>query len=324
MSEPLFPVRIVQMRWEATDVVSFLLRAIDGTPLPMVAPGAHVDVHLSGDLMRSYSLSNGVADDGAYRLTVARDAKSTGGSTFMHDKLRVGQTLEISAPRNNFGLAEDAPFSTFLAGGIGVTPFVPMIRRINTLNGSWRLHYSVRTPDRAALLEELRALAADSAGRGEVLPNYDEVPGGRMLDLTQLVAQGPTGNHLYCCGPIGMLDAFRRACGDAGIADERVHFEYFSSNVVVAAEGGFTVVLAKSGTEVVVNAGQTILHAVNDAGANVPFSCEEGVCGACETRVIEGVPDHRDMILTDSERAANKTMMICCSGAKSPRLVLEL
>lgn len=322
MTEPVFPVRVTQIRFEATDILSFVLRQLDGSDLPPVEPGAHVDVHLANDLMRSYSLSNGAGDDGAYRLTVARDANSKGGSTYMHDKLRAGQTVEISAPRNNFALAEDAVLSVFIAGGIGVTPFVPMMRRLNELGRAWRLHYSVRTPERAALLQEIEALAA--VGSGEVLPNYDEVPGGKMLDLSALIGALPTGAHVYCCGPTGMLDAFRKGTDAAGVPAEQVHFEYFTSNVESATEGGFTVVMAKSGVEVVVTAGQTILHAVNDAGANVPYSCEEGVCGACETRVIEGTPDHRDMILTDSEKVENKTMMICCSGCKSPRLVLDL
>lgn len=322
MSDPTRPVRVVQMRYEATEIFSYFLRPVDGSDLPSVEPGSHVDVHLSGGLMRSYSLSNGAGDDGAYRLTVARDANSTGGSTYMHNVLRVGQIVEISDPRNNFALTEDAPFTLIFAGGIGVTPFVPMARRLNALGRPWRLHYAVRTPDRAALLDELQALAAE--GLGEVAPNYDEIPGGRMLDLGGLIAGAPAGTHLYCCGPAGMLEAFRRLADEAGVPAGRVHFEYFSSNVENATEGGFTVVLAKTGIEVVVPQGQTILHAINDAGGNVSFSCEEGVCGACETRVIEGLPDHRDMILTDQERIESKTMMICCSGSKSERLVLDL
>lgn len=322
MSERLFPVRIVEMRYEATDILSYLLRSLDGSDLAAVEPGAHVDVHLAADLVRSYSLSNGAGEDGAYRLTVARDANGKGGSIHMHDKLRVGQIIEISEPRNNFVLAEEAPFSLFLAGGIGVTPFVPMVRRLNALGRAWRLHYAVRAPDRAALLDELQALSRE--GEGELLPNYDEVDGGRMLDIPALIAEAPVGAHLYCCGPAGMLDAFRKSAEAAGVPSSQIHFEYFGSNVASATAGGFTVVLARSGVEVPIPAGQSILHAVNNAGANVPFSCEEGVCGACETRVIEGLPDHRDMILTDAERADSKTMMICCSGAKSNRLVLDL
>lgn len=322
MSEPVFPVRLLQIRYEATDICSFVLGKLDGEDLPLVEPGAHVDVHLGNNLMRSYSLSNGMGDAGLYRLTVARDANSKGGSTFMHDRLRAGQTLQISAPRNNFALDEQADLSVFIAGGIGVTPYLPMMCRLNAIGKRWRLHYSVRTPDRAALLPEIEALAA--GGAGEVCPNYDEVPGGAMLNLPALLAALSEGAHVYCCGPSGMLDAFRRGADTAGIPAERVHFEYFSSNVESATGGGFTIVMAKSGQEVVVPAGQTILHAVNDAGANVPYSCEEGVCGACETRVIEGTPDHRDMILSESERAESKTMMICCSGSKSARLVLDL
>jgi vanillate O-demethylase ferredoxin subunit len=322
MSEPLFPVRIDQIRYEAADILSFLLRRCDGRDFEPVDPGAHIDVHLGNDLMRSYSLSNGLGDDGAYRITVARDANSKGGSVFMHERIRVGQTIEISEPRNNFALAQDADLSVFIAGGIGVTPFLPMMRRLNESGKRWRLHYSARTPERAALLQEIAQLAV--AGGGEFLQNFDEVPGGTMLDLPALLSAVSPGTHVYCCGPTGMLDAFRKAAATAALPDDHVHFEYFSSNIEGATEGGFTVVMAQSGREVVIAPGQTILHALNDAGANIAYSCEEGVCGACETRVIEGVPDHRDVILTDSERAAGKTMMVCCSGSKSPRLVLDL
>lgn len=322
MSEPLFPARVVQIHYEAPDILSFVLRPLDGGKFPAVEPGAHIDVHLESGLMRSYSLSNGARHDGSYRLTVARDANSKGGSVFMHDRLRAGQLIQISAPRNNFALATEAPLSVFFAGGIGVTPFLPMLRELNALGRPWRIHYAVRTPDRAALLQEIEQFARE--GQGEVVPNFDEVPGGTMLDLPGLLSTLPEDTHVYCCGPAGMLDAFRKGAENAGIASDHVHFEYFSSNVESATEGGYVVMLVRTGVEIVVPAGQTILHAVNDAGANVSFSCEEGVCGACETRVIEGIPDHRDMILTDAERQENKTMMICCSGSKSPRLVLDL
>jgi ferredoxin-NADP reductase len=322
MSEPMFTVRLSQIRYEATDVVSFVLTPLGEEILPPVEPGAHIDIHLSDNLMRSYSISNRWDDKCCYRLTVARDARSRGGSIFMHDTLRVGQTLRISAPRNNFALCEDAPLSIFFAGGIGVTPFIPMLSRLNEQKRPWQIYYAVRSPDRAALLGELEALAA--AGEGCVLPNYDDIHGGRLLDVDSILKETPDAAHVYCCGPAGMLDVFRRGAEGAGIAAERVHFEYFNSTVVGASDGGFTVVLAKSGDEVFVDPGTTILHAVNAAGANVPFSCEEGVCGACETRVLEGEPDHRDMILSDQEKAENRTMMLCCSGSRSPRLVLDI
>lgn len=321
MTEQLFPTRLIAIRYEAPDILSFLLQPLDAALPDRIDPGSHVDIHLPNGMMRSYSLSNAPGPVEGYRLTVARDAASRGGSVYMHEQLRVGQILEISKPRNNFELAEDAPLSVFIAGGIGITPFVPMIARLNDLGKSWRLHYCVRTRERAALLGELEALAA--AGSGELLPNYDDGPAG-ILDLDGALAAIPADGHVYCCGPTAMLGAFRTGAQAAGIASERVHFEYFTSEVENATEGGFTIVLDKTGNEIVVEAGQTILRALTEHGINVPYSCEEGICGACETRVIEGMPDHRDMILSDAERLESKTMMICCSGSKSPRLVLDL
>jgi len=321
MTEPLFPARLVNVRYEATDVLSFLLLPTTHDLPTRVEPGSHIDVHLPNDMMRSYSLSNGPGEMEGYRLTVARDANSRGGSTYMHDVLRVGQILQISKPRNNFELVEHAPMSVFISGGIGVTPFVPMLARLNELKRPWRLHYCVRSRDRAALLSEIEALTA--AGSGELIPNFDEDPAG-VLDLAATLRSVPDDAHVYCCGPTGMLNAYRSGAEAAGIPADRVHFEYFSSDVQSATEGGFTVVLHKSGGEVAVPLGKTILHALTEHGLNVPYSCEEGICGACETRVVEGIPDHRDMILSDLEREEGKTMMICCSGSKTPRLVLDL
>lgn len=320
MSEPTFPVRVVSLRYEALDVISVELQRLDRKPLPPVEPGAHLDVFLSNGMSRSYSLSDFASD--FYRLTIARDAKSRGGSTFIHGSLRVGEVIQVSMPRNNFPLAADAPFSLFIAGGIGVTPFIPMMRELNARGEPWQLHYSVRTRERAALLDEAVALAA--AGNGQCLPNFDEEPGGHMLDLAALLRSAPTGTHAYCCGPIGMLDAYRAATDAVGFDAERVHFEYFGSDVAPAADGGFTVECRRSGKSVVVMPGETILNAVTAIGIDVPSSCHEGICGSCETRVLDGMPDHRDMILSSAEKEGGKTMMICCSGSKTDRLVLDL
>ena len=320
MTEPLFPARIAAIEFAAEDILSFTLRPLDGALPEQIDPGSHVDVHLPNGMMRSYSLSNGPEHRRGYRLTIARDPNSRGGSTYMHDKLRAGQIIEISKPRNNFKLAEDATLSVFLAGGIGVTPFIPMIARLNEAGKPWRMHYCVRNRERAALVEEIEQLAA--AGSGELIPNYDDTDG--IFDLAGMLASLPADAHVYCCGPTGMLDAFRARAHDNGIPSEQVHFEYFSADVESATEGGFVVVLNKSGKEIGVAAGQTILQALIEQGVNIAYSCEEGICGACETRVIEGIPDHRDMILTDQERQENKTMMVCCSGSKSSRLMLDL
>lgn len=320
MTEPLFPARIVAIELEAEDILSFTLRPLDAALSGAIDPGSHVDVHLPNGMMRSYSLSNGPAHDRGFRLTIARDVNSRGGSTYIHDALRVGQVLEISKPRNNFVLAEQAEMSVFFAGGIGITPFIPMIARLNALGKPWRLIYATRNRARAALLDEINALVA--GGNGEFVAHHDETDG--IYDLKSALNSVSPGTHVYCCGPTGMLDAFRAGAKEAGIESERIHFEYFSSEVESATEGGFVVVLNKSGAEVTVKSGQTILQALTDYGLNIPYSCEEGICGACETRVIDGVPDHRDMILSDDEKKQSKTMMVCCSGSKSARLVLDL
>lgn len=322
MSEQLTPVRIVSMTYEASDILSFIVEREDGKPLPPVDPGSHIDIHLPNGLVRSYSISNNILRSKGYRLTVARDAASTGGSVYMHEQLRPGQTLRISPARNNFSLEESAPLSVFIAGGIGITPFLPMMARLNELGRKWRLHYCVRTQNRAALLGEIKLLAAE--GDAEICTNFDEEPGGKMLDLSAVISSLSPSAHVYCCGPTGMLDAFRRSVESAQIEPQRVHFEYFSGNVEIANEGGFTVKLARSNKTLVIGPNQTILKVVMEAGVDVPYSCEEGVCGACETKIISGTPDHRDLILSDAERAEGRTMMICCSGSKSAELVLDL
>jgi len=313
-------VKVVAIRLEVDDIASFVLAPLASQELPGFGPGSHIEVHLNDKLTRAYSLSNGMGDTGRYRLTVQKDPASRGGSTFMHEQVRIGQVLTIGAPRNNFDLDEHAAMSVFVAGGIGITPFLPMMARLNALGKPWRLHYCARSRSRAALVDEVRALAEQ--GHGELTLNFDDEPGATMLDLTALVAALAKDAHIYCCGPSGMLRAYQAAT--AVLPSERVHYEFFANEATVAAEGGFTVVLARSGGEVRVAPGQTILQAVRAAGASVQSSCEEGVCGACETRVICGVPDHRDAILGKRERESNKTMMICCSGCKSDRLELDI
>ncbi len=311
-------VRVMAIHYETADVRSYVLRRADGAALPAAAPGSHIDVRLSGAIERSFSLSNAGGDE--YRITVAREETGAGGSKLLHDHVRTGDVLTISAPRDNFNLAHDAPRSIFVAGGIGITPFIPMLATLNQAGRDWKLTYCVKSAARAPLLAELRALAA--RGYGE-LSLHVSADAGR-LDLGKIVGGLASDDHIYCCGPPGMLRDFRLAIDAHGIAAERVHFEYFKSEVKAAESGGFTVVLQRSGREVPIKSGQTILEALQDLGLEVPYSCMEGICGSCVTRVISGTPDHRDMVLTEREREAGNSMMICCSGAKSDRLVLDL
>ena len=238
----------------------------------------------------------------------------------MHETVRVGDTLTIGFPRNNFPLVEDATHSLFIAGGIGITPLWCMIQRLESLGRSWHLVFGARTRQSAAFLDELRTLKGNVETNLHI--NFDQEPGGKMLDIASIVATVGPDAHLYCCGPIPMLGAFEKAT--ASRPSSHVHVEYFAAKEAPAAAGGFTVVLSKSGKTVVVPAGKTILDTLLDAGIAAPYSCMEGVCATCETRVLEGVPDHRDLVLSKEERESNKVMMICCSGSKTDKLVLDL
>jgi vanillate O-demethylase ferredoxin subunit len=306
-------VRVKSATWEAPGILSYELQALDGGALPPFTAGAHIDLSLPSGLVRSYSLINPQSERQRYVIAVQNDRASRGGSRWVHDNLRPGHVLTISEPINNFALNEAAEHSVFIAGGIGITPILSMTERLSVLGRSWELVYCARTRAGAAFADRL-------AGRARF--NFDEEPGGKMLDIAALVNAAPPNAHLYCCGPSGMLAAFEAAT--AALPRSRVHLEYFTSKETPATEGGFTVVLAKSRREFAVPPGKTILETLLDAGLDVAYSCMEGVCGTCETRVLEGLPDHRDLILNDEEHAAGRTMMICCSGAKTDRLVLDL
>jgi len=308
-------LRIKSAVWEAPNVISYELRSTDGSELPAFTAGSHIDIKLPSGLVRSYSLTNSQSERHRYVIAVQKDRESRGGSKWIIQNFRPGEILSVSEPRNNFKLDETAERSVLIAGGIGITPMLSMIDRLNALGKEWELTFVSRTRGSAPFLERLQ-------GQQRVRLHFDREPSAEMLDLGSLVGAAPAGAHLYCCGPVTMLEAFEKAA-KARPADT-VHVEYFTATEPPATEGGFVVVLAKSGREIAIPAGKTILKALSDEGLSLPSSCTEGVCGTCETRVIEGIPDHRDRILTEKERLANNKMMICCSGAKSEKLVLDL
>jgi tetrachlorobenzoquinone reductase len=313
-------LRVHSVTWEAEGIFSYELRDPAGGDLPPFTAGAHVDLHLPNGMVRSYSLTNPQDERHRYVLAVQKDRASRGGSSWMHEKLRTGDIVPVSAPRNNFPLAEEAPETLLIAGGIGVTPLWCMMQRLAALGRPFTLYYCARTRKEAAFREAIAALEGKPGAN--IIFNWDGEPGGKLLDIAGVVAGTAPATHLYCCGPLPMLDAFEQATKD--LPRERVHVEYFTAKEAPAAEGGFTVVLAKSGKSFLVPPGKTILETLTDAGLNVASSCLEGVCGTCETKVLEGTPDHRDVVLTEAERKASKTMMICCSGSKTERLVLDL
>jgi vanillate O-demethylase ferredoxin subunit len=309
-------LRVKTATWEAPGVVSYDLRPLEAGELPAFTAGAHIDLTLANGLIRSYSLTNPQSERHRYVIAVQKDRATRGGSKWLHENLRPGDVLTVNGPRNNFALNEAAPSALLIAGGIGITPILAMAERLAALGREWQLIYCARKRAETAFVERL-------AGFGErVRFHFDEDPGGALLDIGQAVRAAKPGAHLYCCGPLPMLAAFESA--SAGLPREQVHVEYFSAKEPPAVAGGFKVVLAKSGREFVVPPGKSILDTLLDAGLDVAYSCMEGVCGTCETKVLEGTPDHRDLILTGEEQAAGAVMMICCSGSKSARLVLDL
>lgn len=309
----------------ATGIHSFEFRPADGAAWPAVCAGAHVDLHLPYRLSRSYSLVNAPGESHRYVIAVNRDGTGKGGSRYLHDTIRVGQELSISEPRNSFPLHEGATHSVFIAGGIGITPLWSMVQRLAQIGAPWTLHYAARSRDCAALLEPLLALGADSGG--EVRLYFDNGPSEQRLDLLETIQGSPDDADLYCCGPVRMLEAFDAAASQR--PPSRVHREYFAAPPAPQQAAGsvdedFTVRLSKSGRVIPVHRGTTILDALLDAGVEIAYSCMSGICGACTINVVGGVPDHRDLVLSDAEKESGKKMVICCSRAKSPELILEL
>jgi len=310
--------RVRTLRHEAQRIASIELVPVQGEVFPPFTPGAHLDLHLPNGLTRSYSLVNAPEDRGRYVIGVLHDEKSRGGSRWLHEQLRCGATLSIGVPRNHFALDEAAASTLLVAGGIGVTPMLCMYRRLRERERAAQFVYCARSREQAAFLDELAALG------GDALLHFDDEHDGRPFDLAACLARQPKDVHAYCCGPGAMLDAFQMACGQAGIAN--VHIERFAAAAPVerAQRSGYTVELARSGRTLFVPAGKALLDVLLDAGVEVEYSCREGLCGACQTRVLSGCVDHRDSVLTQSERAANDAMMICVSGAQSGTLVLDL
>lgn len=321
---PDLDLRVRALTWEADGIlgIEFVLAQGDG-PLPAFTAGAHVDLHLptdAGERVRSYSLLNDPAERHRYCVAVNRDAASSGGSAWIHTALRPGQVLRVSGPRNNFPLDDSSAPAVFIAGGIGITPMLSMIRRIVAQDRRpWTLHYAARSRAGMAFVPELQALARRDGG---VLHLHRDDEAGRVLDVAGVIAALPPDAHVYACGPRPMLQAFEAAT--AGLPPGRVHLEYFGAKEAPATAGGFTVRLHRTKRDVAVAPGQTILDALMATGLEPLYSCQAGYCGTCEVAVLAGAPEHRDAVLSDAEKAANNRMMICCSGSQTPVIEIDL
>ena len=321
MNPTTLTVRVASKTAAAQDICVFELVAADGAVLPPFTAGAHIDVHVPGGLVRQYSLCNAPHETQRYRIGVLRDAASRGGSQAMHERVEVGQVLTISAPKNHFPLAADAGRSLLLAGGIGVTPILCMAEALGAAGAEFEMHYCARSRRHAAFLDQLAA--APYADR--VLLHFDDEAPAQRLDIPALLAAPDVRTHLYVCGPRGFIEAVLSSARTQGWPEAQLHCEFFAGEVITTdADSAFEVALQRSGRVVTVPKGITIVRALEAAGFPVMVSCEEGVCGTCLTPVLDGVPDHRDSYLTPEERAANDQMLLCCSRARSARLVLDL
>jgi len=312
-------VRVKAIVRAADSILDIHLRAEDGQPLPMAEAGSHIDVRLPNGLIRQYSIHHYDPVDASYSIGVGLAEPSRGGSAFIHIQLRVGDVLEIGAVRNNFPLERDASAYLFIAGGIGITPILSMIRWCDVNDKPWQLLYCVRSRSRAAYIEHLPR-------GGKLVFHSDEENSGRP-DLQTFIRQAGPTDHLYCCGPAPLMDAVR-GIAQTYLPSGQVHFELFSAPQSSASEtsqnSSFVVELARSGMELTVPADTSLLDALEGAGIMVPYACREGLCRTCECQVLAGEVDHRDYVLSDEERASNTVILQCVSRAKSARLVLDL
>lgn len=302
---------------EAEDVMSLRLEPADGSALPAWAPGAHIDLVLDDGMIRQYSLVGDPGDRSAWTIAVLRTPDGRGGSVHVHDRLTGDTRVRVRGPRNNFELVDSSEY-LFIAGGIGITPILPMIEAADRAGAAWTLWYLGRSAGSMAFVDRLRS---DHPGR--VTIRADDEHGG-PADLADVLAAPPAGSAVYCCGPAPLLDAVERHFADVPVS---VHTERFTPVAPPVSDVGlddFQVECRVSGVIVDVHAGEPMLDAIEDAGVALMSSCAEGVCGTCRTTVLDGVPDHRDAILSAAERESGSVVMPCVSRSKTPRLVLDI
>lgn len=320
-AQDLRDIVVRSVRMEATEVVSLEVFDPYGADLPSWTPGAHIDLVLPSGAVRQYSLCSDPNDLSHYRVAVLRESDGRGGSKEVHDSVLVGRTLHMRGPRNHFPL-EEANAYLLVAGGIGITPILAMARELSRSGKSFNLVYGGRSLTSMAFVDELRQLA------GGALTVVPEDEAGR-IDLARTLAGCASGTHVYCCGPEGLLQSIRSNC-DEEPRIEKLHVERFTSSSEVPTTGdsqpatGFEVELRSTGAVFHVGPQDSLIDRVREHCPDVMTSCEEGFCGTCETRVLEGAPEHHDTILSDKERASNRTMMICVGRCSSERLVLDL
>jgi ferredoxin-NADP reductase len=325
---PDLKLKVTAIKELTPNIKMFELANADGGELPPFQAGAHIDIRTGNGLIRSYSLANDPAERERYVTAVLREPEGGGGSKWMHDELKVGDVLTASGPLQNFPLDERAPLSILLAGGIGITPLMAMGYRLRAQHLPCHLHYCTKTPEETAFLDEVKSLYGD-----DLTLHHDGGDPSKGINLKETFATRPDGAHLYFCGPAGLIRAAQDAT--AHWPEGTVHFELFTSArteeeaAEIAARAGadeaFEIELSRSGQTLTVPADKTILDVLLDSGFGVPYACEEGWCGACVIDLVSGKADHRDEVLSDTEKSANTKIQVCVSRAlPGEKLVLDL
>lgn len=313
-------LRLTEKNIVADSIVELILRRPDGEDLPQWQPGSHIGLALDEGLVRQYSLCGDVTDRSSYRVAVLLEPNGRGGSAYVHNTLAVDDLVEVMEPRNNFELLPSPREYLFIAGGIGLTPLVPMIAEVEARGATWRLVYGGRTRSSMAYLDRLESTY------GQKVAVYPQDSVG-MLPLTELLTDVASDSVVYCCGPEGLLEAVENMCSTNDISD-RLHIERFAPKEEDPALAGsnttFEVELAQAGVTLEIPPDKSILDVIEEAGIPVDASCREGTCATCETMVLSGKCDHRDSLLSDEERESNTTIMICVSRALSDRIVLDI
>ncbi|QBY55453.1 PDR/VanB family oxidoreductase [Cupriavidus oxalaticus] len=310
---------ITSLRLEADGVLGVELRDRDGEKLPEFAPGAHIDVTFPNGLTRQYSISSSASDRARYWLGIGRAKNSRGGSSYAHEKLRIGDSLQVSEPRSLFGLEEDAVGHLFVAGGIGITPILSMIFRCVERGYPWRLLYCVRSRRSAAYLEVLEEY------EDHLLLHADEEHEGKA-DVAAALSSLPPGWHVYTCGPGAMIDAVRGEAKSAGKDGNAIHWERFFADTAAPAAPvhEFNVRLLRHGGSFAIPENRSILEVLEENGVCLPYSCREGLCRSCEVQLVSGEAEHRDYVLSEEERYSNHSILICVSRARCSELVLDV
>ena len=315
----ILQLEVSSVRSEAKDVLALELRDRSGVPLPQFSPGSHLEVSLGCGLIRHYSIFNDPTERDRYCIAVGLAPGSRGGSRHIHDRVRRGDMLSVSQPRNYFPLVPDAEEYCFIAGGIGITPILSMIRWCVAAGKAWRLYYCVRSRQRAAFYEDIRALGNGS----NVHFHVDEEQAGLLFNAEAALCAVPAAAHVYCCGPASLMHAVQNAGRSRPV--DRVHFEWFSAKPETSEKTrAFEILIRSSKRRLRVGPDQNILGVLEDNDISIPSACREGLCGTCQTTVLSGIPDHRDSVLSAEQKASNQTILVCVSRAQSEVLELDL